>query len=350
MTKSLLLGGICALAMFASLSAPAQTTLSGYVRDSNSGEALVGASVAVSGLKTGTMTDANGHFSLTLPGEDSVLLNISYVGYLPLGLRILPKNITQPLEIRLRTEETLEEVTISTTRTNSRIEDLPVKVEVLGAEELEEEVSLVPGGMGSLLGDLSVITIQRTGAVSGNDAVRMQGLAPGYTQLLQDGLPLYGGFSGSLGVLSIPPLDLRQVEIVKGASSTLYGGGAIGGLINFLSKTPGQDAKKSLLLNQTTLGETNVNAYWSQKTTETQGITLLAAGTSKPARDINSDGFAEVNGCCIRVSFGAWAKKRVETSACLFPKTCFEGVILRLSKTARLRRHTPFFRMTIPVG
>ena len=218
----------------------------------------------------------------------------TYVGYQTLSLKIAPKTTFFPLDIRLKPETELDEVIISTTRTNSRIEDLPVKVEVLGSEELEEEVSLVPGGMGSLLGDLSIITIQRTGAISGNDAVRMQGLAPGYTQILQDGMPLYGGFSGSLGVLSIPPLDLRQVEIVKGSSSTLYGGGAIGGLVNFLSKRPGKTPKRTLLINQTTLGETDLNAFFSQKTNETSGFTLLAAGTARPARDINTDGFAEV--------------------------------------------------------
>lgn len=271
-----------------------KVVISGYVRDEVSGEALAGATVAATSLKTGTTCDEKGFFKLDVPLSDSFPLLISYAGYESILVKILPRTSVSPLEIKMKPDTELEEVIISTTRTNSRIEDLPVKVEVLGTEELDEEASLVPGGMGSLLGDLSIITIQRTGAVSGNDAVRMQGLAPGYTQILRDGLPLYGGFSGSLGVLSIPPLDLRQVEIIKGSSSTLYGGGAIGGLVNFLSKTPGEKPVRTLLLNQTTLGETNLNAFFSKKTTETSGFTLLAAGTSKPARDINSDGFAEV--------------------------------------------------------
>lgn len=270
------------------------TTLFGYIRDAANGEMLTGASVKVPSLKKGTISDENGYFKLEVPASDSFTIIFSFVGYQTIFQKIQPATTILPLEIRLSPEADLEEVVISTTRTNSRIEDLPVKVEVLGAEELDEEASLVPSGMGSLLGDLSVITIQRTGSVSGNDAVRMQGLAPGYTQILQDGLPLYSGFSGSLGVLNIPPLDLRQVEIIKGSSSTLYGGGAIGGLVNFLSKTPGKEPKRTLLLNQTTLGETNANAFIAQKTNNTQGYTLLATGTLKPARDINSDGFAEI--------------------------------------------------------
>ena len=276
------------------LAAQAQINISGFIRDAGDNEALAGVTVAVSSIHVGTSSNENGYFQLEVPVLDSVTLIFNLVGYRRSSLTIRPAQAHFPLDIRLAAEAELEEITISTTRTNSRIEDLPVKVEVLGTEELDEEATLVPGGMGSLLGDLSIITIQRTGAISGNDAVRMQGLAPGYTQLLQDGLPLYGGFSGSLGILSIPPLDLRQVEIIKGSSSTLYGGGAIGGLVNFLSKTPGNEPKRILLLNQTTLGETNADAFISQKISETRGLTFLAAGTLKPARDINNDGFAEV--------------------------------------------------------
>ena len=46
--------------------------------------------------------------------------------------------------------------------------------------------------------------------------MRVQGLPGKYTQLLRDGVPLFGGYSGSFSILQIPPLDLRQIEIVKG--------------------------------------------------------------------------------------------------------------------------------------
>ena len=54
---------------------------------------------------------------------------------------------------------------------------------------------------------------------------------------MKDGYPNFGNFASGLSILEIPPLDLKQVEIIKGSVSTLYGGGAIAGVVNFISKT-----------------------------------------------------------------------------------------------------------------
>lgn len=187
----------------------------------------------------------------------------------------------------------LNEVIISSTRNNSRIADLPMKVEVLGKEDMMEESGIKPGNVASILGDLSVIHIQNTSAVSGNNAIRMQGLDGKYTQLLRDGVPVYEGLSGNFGVLAIPPLDLKQIEIIKGSVSTLYGGGAIAGIINFIAKTPGSSPELTILANRSTLKETNVNAFYSERFGKT-GLTLFAGVTTQNPVDVNKDGFSDV--------------------------------------------------------
>src|SRR6185503_10418801 len=101
--------------------------------------------------------------------------------------------------------------------------------EVIGLEEVEEESGVKPGHIASLLGDVAGIQAQQTSATTNNTELRIQGLPGEYTQMLRDGIPLFGGFAGSFSVLQIPPLDLKQIEIIKGSSSTLYGGGAIAG-------------------------------------------------------------------------------------------------------------------------
>lgn len=122
----------------------------------------------------------------------------------------------------------------------------------------------------------------------------MQGLPGKYTQLLRDGLPLFGGYSGSFSILQIPPADLKQIEIVKGASSTLYGGGAIAGMINLVSKTPKlNQSEKQITINQSTLRESNINAFFSNRNKKI-GYTFFAGGTYQKQVDVNKDSLSDV--------------------------------------------------------
>jgi len=192
-------------------------------------------------------------------------------------------------------DEKLEEVTIiSSSRTNSRIEDLPTKVEVLGAEELHEENQIKPGNITGILGDIAGVQIQQTTATSGSADLRIQGLQGKYTQILRDGVPLFGGFSGSFGILQIPPLDLQQIELVKGASSTLYGGGAIAGMVNLISKKPKLNTpERSITLNISTLKERNITSFFSARKKK-MGYTFYAGGTLQKQVDVDKDGFSDV--------------------------------------------------------
>ncbi len=262
------------------------------VEDSLTREPIIGATVRTATKPLiGAVTDASGMARVTGLPATVKTLTASAVGY---ETETFPITSADTLVFRLHSQdESLEEVTVTSSRTNSRIEDLPIKVEVLGLEDMNEESAVVPGNISSILGDISIIHVQRTSAVNGNQAIRMQGLDPKYTQILHDGLPLYEGFSGNLGVLQIPPLDLKQVEVIKGSVSTLYGGGAIGGLINIVSKSPTSEKPEfTALLNRSGLKESNGNAYYSQKYGKT-GLTLFAGYTNQEAVDVTGDGFTD---------------------------------------------------------
>lgn len=273
----------------------AQHSLKVNVSDALTGEGLPGANIQVAGTNNGASTDLNGFAELRNLQGMSVTLSVTYVGYRDTLTTVKLPFSGVVLVIALSpVKEELEEITVSSTRTNRRIEDLPLKVEVLGLEEMDEESTLVPGNIASILGDLAVITIQRTNPLNGNDAIRMQGLDPQYTLIARDGLPLYGGFSGSLGVLAIPPLDLKQIEIIKGSVSTLYGGGAIAGMINIISRQPTEKSEGTVLVNASTLKEKNINTFFSGKPGKKTGYTLFAGANLKSAVDVNKDGFSEV--------------------------------------------------------
>ena len=137
------------------------------------------------------------------------------------------------------------------------------------------------------------IQMQQSSLNSGNTSIRIQGLDGRYTQLLKDGFPLFGGFSGGLSIMQIPPLDLAQFEIVKGSASTLYGGGAIAGLVNMVSFTPRKDPKLKVMLTQTQSGASTANIFYAKRG-EKMGYTLYGAGNYQRPYDPDGDQFTNL--------------------------------------------------------
>jgi len=238
-------------------------------------------------------TDSAGYANVTAPAGKHTL-SFTLTGYEKYDTTIVLPGISV-LNVTLQQNETaLEEVTVvASTRTNQAIENSPMKVEVLGLEEVSEEASIKPGNIASILGDVSGVQIQQSSVTSGNSNVRIQGLDGRYTQILRDGMPLYDGFSGGFGILSVPPLDLKQIELIKGSASTLYGGGAIGGLINLISKRPTFKQELDAVVNYTTLKEFNANVYLSKRNKKF-GYNLFTGYNNQQAVDVNKDGLSDL--------------------------------------------------------
>jgi outer membrane receptor for ferrienterochelin and colicins len=268
-------------------------TIKGTIIDTATGKGIGGASIVNVTTKKGVQADSLGKF--TMNGSGKLRLVFSAIGYMDLDTTILAFDNSNFQIGLIATPEDLDEVVIvSSSRTNSRIEDLPTKVEVLGSEEVHEENGIKPGNIASLLGDIAGIQIQQTNAATGNADMRIQGLQGKYTQILRDGMPLFGGYSGSFSILQIPPLDLQQIELVKGAASTLYGGGAIAGMLNLISKKPKLGKPEAnLTLNRSTLLENNANLFFSGRNKKA-GYTFFAGGTLQNPVDVNKDGFSDV--------------------------------------------------------
>lgn len=274
----------------------AQNSFHCIIQDGETLAPLMGASVFVEKTKQGTSTDTTGSAVLLNISNGAHTIRFTMVGYTGKTIRYVFPEPDTTVIIRLHkpVEATEEEVIVSSSRTERGIENLPTKVEVLGAEEVNEEVGIKPGNIASLLGDVAGIQIQQTSAATGNAEMRVQGLPGKYTQILKDGMPLFGGYSGSFSILQIPPLDLKQIEIVKGASSTLYGGGAIAGMVNLISKRPKQGVfEKTILLNQSTLKESNANIYLSNRKNKT-GYTFFSGMNYQRPVDVNKDGFSDL--------------------------------------------------------
>ncbi len=269
-----------------------QAVLKVRVIDSPSAKPVAFAQISIGGQVI-TLTDTNGAASITMPpGKYAVTANATGFASKTIDV-VLPEQVVQLINMTA-SEESLEEVTIvSSTRNNEQMENSPLKVEVLGKEEVSEEAGLKPGNIASILGDVSGVQIQQSSAVSGNSNVRIQGLPGRYTQILRDGMPLYDGFSGGFGILTIPPLDLRQIEFIKGSASTLFGGGAIGGLVNLISKRPTFNQEADVLVNYSSLAETDVNTYFAKRYKKI-GYTFFAGYVNQQPQDVDNDGLSDV--------------------------------------------------------
>ncbi len=276
--------------------ANAQNIFKATIKDSLTNEALIGSTAILKGTTNGSSADINGKIEIkNIPdGQQTIVLR--YVGYENLELTftfpLADSLLEQTLYLKSKAKE-MEEVVVSSTRTNSRIEEIPIRVEVLGGEELNEKGSMKPANIAMLLSEATGIQSQQTSAVNGNVSIRLQGLDGKYTQILKDGFPLYGGFAQGLSIMQIPPLDLKQVEVIKGSSSSLYGSDAIAGIINLISKQPQEKRELTFLVNQTSLLGTDLNGYFSQRWKKF-GFSLLSANNYQFAQDVNKDGFSDL--------------------------------------------------------
>ncbi len=180
------------------------------------------------------------------------------------------------------------------TRLGRRLQDEPLRVEVIAGEEIEEKALMRPGTIAMLVNEIGGVRVQVTSPALGGANIRMQGLEGRYTPLLADNLPLYGGQAASLGLLQVPPTDLAQVEVIKGSVSALYGGSALGGVINLVSKRPGDAFEADILANATTRNGQDLTAYLAGPLSDRAGISLTAGAHWQSGQDLDGDGWRDM--------------------------------------------------------
>ncbi len=272
----------------------AQNTITLNVKDKETNEPLIGVNCILKGTTIGGSSDFNGKIIIDKIPSGMQTLVLSYVGYKTIEKVFnFPLRENKPITIFLEEDNTLNAVTIYSTRTDNRIEEIPTRIEVLGIEEVIEETTINPGNISKLLGETSGVQVQHTSATSGNVSFSIQGLPGKYTQLLQDGFPLYSGFSSGLSLLQIPPLNLQQVEIIKGSASTLYGGDAIAGIIDLITKKPTDKPEFSFMINQTSRAGNDFSSFYRARKNKL-GITLMAGYNTQQAKDISKNGFTDI--------------------------------------------------------
>lgn len=272
----------------------AQNTLRIKVLNKEEQKPLLGVTIYIETIQKGSTTDASGIAILEDLPQGQHRLEISFVGFESVVQTIEIPHSNDLLTILLEEKGNhLEEVVLQSTRSSRTIQRTPTRIEFIGGGELKEKGLMSPANIAMVLRESTGIQMQQTSLSSVNSTIRIQGLDGRYTQLLRDGFPLYSGFSSGLSILHIPPLDLKQFEVIKGSSSTLYGGGAISGLVNIISKKPEQDPDLDIMLTQTHALGSTANVFYSQRK-QKLGWTLYGSGHYQKAYDPEDDGFSNL--------------------------------------------------------
>ena len=273
----------------------AQNTFNAVVRNSENKNPLIGVTASIKGTSLAATSNENGQIIIVNVPDGVQEIHFSYVGfYERIDTLEFPLKDTSVIEILLKeNSEELDEVVISSTRSTRSIQNIPTRIEFIGSEELGEKGNMKPGDIRMLLAESTGIHVQTTSPTSANASIRIQGLDGRYTQILKDGFPIFSGASSGLGLLQIPPLDLKQVEVIKGSTSTLYGGGAIAGLVNLISKTPTEERDLRFHLNGTSGGGLDINGFYGQKFKKI-GTTIFASHNRNGAYDPAKIGFSAI--------------------------------------------------------
>lgn len=193
-------------------------------------------------------------------------------------------------------EEQADDIVVQATRSGRRLQDEPTKVEVINREEIEEKILMRPGNIAMMLSETGGVRVQVVAPALGTANVRIQGMDGRYTQLLADGLPLYGGQASSLGLLQIPPTDLGQVEVIKGAASALYGPSALGGVINLVSRRPSDAPEAEVLLNATSRDGQDATGYLATPLGSDLGASVTGGYHRQSRKDLDDDGWIDMPG------------------------------------------------------
>lgn len=241
--KKLLLLSLCTLL---AMGMRAQQ-VKGYVRDAQTDETLPGVNITYRyrGDTKGTATDINGYYQIDVPA-DAISLSFSYIGYItedcPLvvsGKSEIVQNINLKPETKL-----LDEVVVSVGRYEQKLSDITVSMEVIKPADIARQS---PTDLRAVL-----TTIPGVDVTDKQPSIRS---GSGWTygvgsrsQVMVDGMSVLTPGVGEINWNIIPLENIDQVEVIKGASSVLYGSSALNGLINVRTRRPRLDPETNVSL------------------------------------------------------------------------------------------------------
>ncbi len=266
-----------ALVALALLAGPLSAqTVTGRVLDAQTGSALPGVTVVADVSAGGTTTGPDGRFTLALPTPG--LLTASFVGYQSETVRARPGD---DLTVRLRSATTdLQPVVVTAGRAAQARAQTPLAVAAISAADLE---ATKPNLLAEALNRSPGVLMVDLGNEQHAMAIRQPISYKPLYLYLEDGVPIRpAGLFNHNALIEVNSAGVDRIEVVRGPGSALYGAGAIGGAVNFVTPQPGAAPRAGASLRGGTEGYGRVDA---QGSADVGGVGVFAAGYGARQRD-----------------------------------------------------------------
>jgi outer membrane receptor for ferrienterochelin and colicins len=208
-----------------------EAMLSGHITLSDSIPAA-GATAVLKGTTLGAMTDNNGSYTLSRIIPGTYVLRISLLGYETVEKNVTIRKGNNTADFFLsETNINLNEVVVTGTRSEKTLKNVPVLTQVIyGKQMLNMGITTVTGALQTMVPGIDVSTFGTRASIT------MQGMDAKYVLFLVDGERIAGEVNGDIDYSMLNMENIERIEVIKGASSSLYGSNAIGGVINIITK------------------------------------------------------------------------------------------------------------------
>lgn len=269
----------------------------GHVTNKHNGAHIPFVTVIVKGTTIGTATNESGHFQLNNLPEGEVVVRVQGIGYKPVEKTFVAQaNNTKELNFVIEEDMlTLEQVVVSANRNEINRSETAVVINTVTPRIFEstQSVSLSEG-----LNFTPGLRVENNCQNCGFNQLRMNGLDGPYSQILVNSRPIFSGLAGVYGLEQIPANMIERVEVIRGGGSALFGGNAIAGTVNIITKEPinntyqingnyglleGGDPDIALSFNTSLVTEDHKS-----------GVFIFAMKRDKEPYDANGDGFSEL--------------------------------------------------------
>lgn len=268
------------------------------------GEHIPFASVSLKGTTIGTSTDLTGHYHMVNVPIGKITIIASAIGYKTQEITI-ETQANKTVEVKFDLEEDIleiEGVVVSSSRNSEKRKDIPMTVNTISpkllntvqATTLSEGLNFAPG-----------LRMENNCQNCGFNQVRMNGMEGAYSQILINSRPIFSGLAGVYGLELIPANMIERIEVVRGGGSALFGGNAIAGTINLITKDPISNTYEIGMSSSlhgvgvSNAGSPSADNNLSVNTSmvsedHKMGISLYGNIRNRNPFDYNNDGFSEL--------------------------------------------------------